>query len=147
MIKDLIKFATHLDSIGLVKEASTVDAMIMKLSQHKDGSFDQPLEAREFAMHINSKSESKGGFGRYENPINLFKFLEAYEGQDGVIICTYENRGSGSEGQKLNQLEGMFTGITTDGIENPYPKHANIVKARVYARGEVLEIKIKKSLF
>lgn len=32
MIKDLIKFATHLDSIGLTKEADYVDRLVLKLA-------------------------------------------------------------------------------------------------------------------
>jgi len=35
MIKDLIKIADSLDSLGLAKEASTIDAIIKKIAQEK----------------------------------------------------------------------------------------------------------------
>lgn len=44
MIKDLIRFATHLDSIGLTKEADYVDRLVFKLAQENN---DEDLEAME----------------------------------------------------------------------------------------------------
>lgn len=45
MIKDLIKFATHLDSIGLTKEADYVDRLVLKIAQDEDR--EERLEKRE----------------------------------------------------------------------------------------------------
>lgn len=156
MIKDLIKFATHLDSIGLTMEADYVDTLVKKLAQEEGAedesvdteSLSQPIEAQQFVLKkINEVSYKKSGSS---NKINIFKFESAkyditgeknmFLFDDNIISVTYKNIGSGTEQEKVSELEKMFPGITSGFVKIDDKLYPKIFRIKASANASTLEV-------
>jgi hypothetical protein len=159
MIKELIKFANHLDRKGLTKEADYVDNIVKKMAQ--EGAEEKPTvssdhKARLFVFNeINPKSKyRKEGDKAKEgsnpnNRINVFKYKEAGEVTIGKILgvladhalqLTFSNEGSGTQTAQVNELEENFPGITTVGYKVNHPDYPDVLSFKCSKDGQILVV-------
>ena len=121
MIKDLIKLANKLDEKGLRKEADELDRIIKKYAEEAPDTH----PGRQFVLNrINRRSRSSEDNDNSYNPINLFRYEKSEKlenpggiilglGQDHIEKMTFDNAGSGSKSEKIQELEERFPGITS----------------------------------
>lgn len=128
MIRELITLANDLDQKGLRKEADYLDRLIKRYA--KDAPKEHP--GREFVLkRINEVSKDSkrpedriSGGNPSNQEINLFtyKSSEDVEIEDGILFglvtdnaekMIFDNVGSGSDSERVEELETLFPGITS----------------------------------
>jgi hypothetical protein len=126
MITKLINLANHLDQRGLRKEADLLDEMMSKYAFGGDhdhiARISREHPARQWVVvNINKKSKLKEDKEGFPRPINLFKYARSQDyvitpgviNDDDGLLIVFANQGSGNPEEQIQELEDMFTGISS----------------------------------